>query len=226
FLQQLLHYPAYNAGLMLMPRSLAMAISMPLGGKLYNRAGPKLLVGTGLLLNVVSFYELSCMSLNVGYWDIFFPQFLQGLGFGFIFVSLSTAVLSTIEKSLMTAASGLYNVVRQVFGSVGIAVAATLLTRGEQSNRALLMEHVTLFNDATSQSLNTLFSLSSSRGADPASAGFEALKLLEEMVTRQASMLSYNHVFFLIALLFFLSLPLVLLVKDSQRAAAAPAVAE
>ena len=100
FLQQLLHYPAYNAGLILMPRSLAMAVSMPLGGRLYNKAGPKLLVGTGLLLNAVSFYELSRMSLNVGYWDMFFPQFLQGIGFGFIFVSLSTAVLSTIDKPL------------------------------------------------------------------------------------------------------------------------------
>ncbi|MCG6533479.1 MAG: DHA2 family efflux MFS transporter permease subunit [Syntrophales bacterium LBB04] len=226
FLQQLLHYPAYNAGLMLMPRSLAMAVSMPLGGKLYNKAGPKLLVGIGLLLNILSFYQLSCMSLSVGYWDIFLPQFLQGLGFGLIFVALSTAVLSTIEKSLMTAASGLYAVVRQVFGSVGIALAATLLTRGEQLNRARLMEHVTLSNDVTSQSLNSLFSLSSSQGADPATAGFQALKLLEEMVTRQASMLSYNHVFFLIALLFLISLPLVLLLKDPQRAASIQPIAE
>ncbi|HUJ88820.1 MAG TPA: DHA2 family efflux MFS transporter permease subunit [Syntrophorhabdales bacterium] len=226
FLQQLLYYPAYNAGLMLMPRSLAMAISMPLGGRLYNRAGPKFLVGTGLLVNVVSFYELSRMSLNAGYWDIFLPQFLQGIGFGFIFVSLSTAVLSTIEKPLMTAASGLYNVVRQVFGSVGIALAATLLTRGETWNRAVLTEHVTLFSDITSQTARALFSLLSSQGADPATAETGALKLLEDMVMRQASMLSYNHVFFLIAALFFLSLPLVLLIKDPHRGAGAPVIAE
>jgi MFS transporter, DHA2 family, multidrug resistance protein len=226
FLQQLLHYPAYNAGLILMPRSLAMGISMPLGGRLYNRAGPKLLVGTGLLLNAVSFYQLSRLSLDVGYWDMFIPQFLQGIGFGFIFVSLSTAVLSTIEKPLMTAASGLYNVVRQVFGSVGIAVAATLLTRGEIWNRAVLMEHVTVFGDATSQSLNALSSVLSSQGADPATAGEGALKLLEGMVMRQASMLSYNHVFFLIAVLFSLSMPLVLLVKDAHRAASTDIVAD
>jgi DHA2 family multidrug resistance protein len=226
FLQQLLHYPAYNAGLILMPRSLAMAISMPLGGRMYNRVGPKLLVGTGLALNAVSFYELSLMSLNVGYWDIFLPQFLQGIGFGLIFVSLSTAVLSTIDKPSMTAASGLYNVVRQVFGSVGIALAATMLTRGETWNRAMLTEHVTVFSDTTAQTVRAFSSLLSSHGADPTTAGTGALKMLEDMVMRQASMLSYNHVFFLIAALFFLSMPLVLLVKDPHRAAAEPVVAD
>jgi MFS transporter, DHA2 family, multidrug resistance protein len=226
FLQQLLHYPAYNAGLILMPRSLAMAISMPLGGRLYNKAGPKLLVGTGLLLNAVSFYGLSRMSLNVGYWDIFFPQFLQGIGFGFIFVSLSTAVLSTIDRPTMTAASGLYAVVRQVFGSVGIALAATLLTRGETWNRALLTEHVTVFSDATVQAVRALSLLLSSHGADPTTADAGALKLLEDMVMRQASMLSYNHVFFLIAALFFFSMPLILLIKDPQRASGVHVVAD
>ncbi len=226
FLQQLLHYPAYNAGLILMPRSLAMAVSMPLGGRMYNRVGPKVLVGTGLFLNAISFYQLSCMSLNVGYWDIFLPQFLQGIGFGFIFVSLSTAVLSTIEKPAMTAASGLYNVVRQVFGSVGIALAATILTRGEQWNRAMLTEHVTVFSDAAAQTVRSLSSLLSSHGADPTMTSTGALKLLEDMVMRQASMLSYNHVFFLIAALFAVSMPLVLLIKDPHRTTSGNIVAE
>ena len=166
------------------------------------------------------------MSLNVGYWDMFFPQFLQGIGFGFIFVSLSTAVLSTIDKPSMTAASGLYNVVRQVFGSVGIALSATILTRGETWNRAMLTEHVTLFSDITAQTVRAFSSLLSSSGIDPTTAETGALKLLEDMVMRQASMLSYNHVFFLIAALFFFSMPLVLLVKDPHRAAGVHVVAE
>ena len=126
-----------------------MAISMPLGARIYRRTGPQFLIALGLFVNAVSFYLLSRLTLDVGYWDIFFPQFLQGIGFGFIFVSLSTAVLSTIEKPLMTAASGLYNVIRQVFASVGIALAATFLTRGEIRYRAVLTEHVTSYSDAT-----------------------------------------------------------------------------
>jgi DHA2 family multidrug resistance protein len=218
FLQQLLNYPAYNAGLAVLPRSVAMVISMQLGGRVYNRAGPRLLVGVGLLLFAVSFYEFSRMSLDVGYWDIFLPQFLQGIGSGFIFVSLSTAVLSTIKKPLLTAATGLYSLFRQVFGSFGIALAATLLTRGETWNRALLVEHVTVFRDVTSHTQQALSTLLFSRGTDATIADNQALKLLEGTVMRQASMLSYNHVFALTALVFLLSIPLVLLIKDTRRA--------
>lgn len=146
-LQQLLGYPAYNAGLALMPRGLAMAVVMPLGGKIYNRVGPRRLVGCGLFVNAISFYLLSRLSLDVGYWDLFFPQALQGVGFGLIFVGLSTAVLSTVDKPLLTAASGLYNVTRQVFGSIGIALAATFLTRSEQRYHSILVEHVTEYTD-------------------------------------------------------------------------------
>lgn len=213
-LQQLLGYPAFNSGLALVPRSIAMAFAMPLGGRLYNRFGPRLLIGVGLFVNAVSFYQFSRLSLDVGYWDIFIPQFIQGIGFGLIFVSLSTAALSTIEKSLMTAATGLYNVVRQVFGSVGIALAATLLTQGENWNRAVLVKNVTIFRDSASNSLRAVWSYLISQGVDPVVAKSMALKMIEGMVMRQSSMLSYNHVFFLIAVIFLFSIPLIILIKD------------
>jgi DHA2 family multidrug resistance protein len=226
FLEQLLGYPAYNAGLALMPRSLAMFVAMPLTARLYRRAGPQFLIALGLFVNGVSFYLLSLLTLDVGYWDIFFPQFLQGIGFGFIFVALSTAVLSTIEKPLMTAASGLYNVIRQVFASVGIALAATFLTRGEIWYRAILMEHVTGYSDLTSESLHQLLSYLFFRGANASGTDMEAFGLLEGMVGRQAAMLAYNHVFFLIALVFLLLVPLALLIKDPQRARGAEMVTD
>ena len=217
FLQQLLNYPAFDSGLALMPRSVAMALIMPLAGRIYNRVGPRLMIGLGLLLNGISFYQLSILSLSVGFWDIFFPQFLQGVGFGLIFVSLSTAALSTIEKHMLTAASGLYNVVRQVFGSVGIALAATILTRGENANRALLMEHITAFGNTGAEMLRNLSQYFSSQGMDMIDAQNKALKAVEGIVMRQASMISFNHVFFLIAVLFFISLPLIFLISDLRR---------
>src|SRR5208337_1646677 len=226
FLEQLLGYPAYNSGLALMPRSLAMAVSMPLGARMYRRSGPQFLIALGLFVNAVSFYVLSRLTLDVGYWDIFFPQFLQCIGFGFIFVSLSTAVLSTIEKQLMTAASGLYNVIRQVFASIGIALAATLLTRGEIRYRAILTEHVTSYSDATTDALRQLLSYLFFRGANASGTDMEAFGLLEGMVGRQAAMLAYNHVFFLIALVFLLLVPLALLIKDPQRARGAEMVTD
>jgi len=217
FFQQLLGYPAFDSGLAVVPRSLAMLMIMPLAGRIYNRVGPRLLIGLGLLLNVVSFYQLSILSLSVGYWDIFFPQFLQGIGMGLIFVSLSTAALSTIEKPMLTAASGLFNVVRQVFGSVGIALAATILTRGEETNRALLMEHITAFGNTSTETLRSLAQYFSSQGMDIIDAQNKALKAIEEIVMRQASMISFNHVFFMIAVLFVICVPLIFLITDSRR---------
>jgi MFS transporter, DHA2 family, multidrug resistance protein len=217
FLQQLLRYPAFDSGLALMPRSLAMAFIMPLAGRIYNRVGPRLMIGFGLILDGISFYQLSILSLNIGFWDIFIPQFLQGVGFGLIFVSLSTAALSTIEKHMLTAASGLYNVVRQVFGSVGIALAATILTRGENANRTILMEHITAFGNTGTETLRNLSQYFVSQGMDVIDAQNKALKAIEGIVLRQASMISFNHVFFLIAVLFFVSLPLIFLISDSRR---------
>ena len=108
FLQQLLGYDAMTSGLALMPRSLAMALIMPIGGRFYNTFGPKIFVGAGLAISAASFWELSHLTSNVGYWDIFWPQLWQGVGFSLIFLALSTAALATIPRPLMTQASGLY----------------------------------------------------------------------------------------------------------------------
>jgi MFS transporter, DHA2 family, multidrug resistance protein len=226
FLQQLLGYPAFDSGLALIPRTISMALIMPLAGRFYNRFGPRVLIGLGLLLNAISFYQLSVLSLNVGFWDIFSPQFLQGIGFGLIFVSLSTAALSTIEKHMLTAASGLYNVVRQVFGSIGIALAATILTRGENANRSRLMEHITAFGNTGSETLRSLTQYFSSQGMDIIDAQNKALKAMEGMVMKQASMLSFNHVFFLIAALFFISMPLIFFITDLRRDARTEIIGE
>jgi DHA2 family multidrug resistance protein len=225
-LQQLLRYPAFDSGLAMLPRSLAMAVILPIAGRLYNKLGPRKLIGAGLLLNAVSFYQLSVLSLDISFWDIFIPQFLQGIGFGMIFVSLSTAALSTIEKHLLTAAAGLYNVVRMVFGSIGIALAATILDRGENFNRARLMEHITIFGDSTNNMLRSLTQYFYSQGMDMANAQSKAMKVVEEIVMRQASMISYNHLFFLIAALFLISVPLIYFITDSQRDKAQEAISE
>jgi DHA2 family multidrug resistance protein len=215
FLQELLDYPAFDSGLALMPRSLAMAVTMPLAGRLYNKGGPKLLVGLGLLISVYSYWLLSSLSLNVGFWDIVFPQVVQGVGFGTIFVALSTVSLTNIDKPKMQAATGLYNVVRMVFGSIGVAMAATELDRGGVRYGAILMANVTEYSDVAMEWVKSLTSAMLGKGADAFTAHLQALSVIEREVTRQALMLSFNRVFFLVALLFFLSLPLIVLLREA-----------
>ena len=217
FLQQLLGYPAFDSGLAMMPRSLAMAFFMPVVGRLYTILGARTLIAAGLAVNAFSFWELSTLSLDIGYWDIFFPQVWQGFGFGAIFVALSTVTLSTVEKSKMTDASGLYNVVRQVFGSVGIALSATFLTRYETVYHSFLVEKITAVSDATQNLLSGLGGMYFSSGYDPDRASMMSIQAVNGLVTKQGAMMAFNHVFLLVALLFLVSLPLVLLLKDEKK---------
>ena len=106
---------------------------------------------------------------------------------------------------------------RQVFGSIGIALAATILTRGENANRTILMEHITAFGSTGAETLRNLSQYFVSQGMDVIDAQNKALKAIEGIVLRQASMISFNHVFFLISVLFLISLPLIFLISDSRR---------
>lgn len=214
FLQNLLHYPAYDSGLAVLPRTVFMAFSLFAAGKLYSNLGPRWMILIGTSANVVSFFQFSCFSLDVGYWDLFFPQCLQGLGFGFIFVAVSAAAMSNIEKKLLISATGLYNVVRQVCGSIGIALSGTLLTQGEEGCRNMLIRNVTAYKDTATELLSTVSSHLVYQGADPVTAKDMALKLLDGIVMKHASMLSFNKVFFVITVLFLLSMPLIPMMND------------
>jgi DHA2 family multidrug resistance protein len=226
FLQQLLGYTAMKSGIALTPRSLAMAVMMPIGGALYNRLGPRVLITSGLAISAFSFWDLAHLTTDVGTWDILLPQVWQGLGFSLLFVALSTAALATIPRQRMTAAAGLYNVVRQVMGSVGIAVAATELVRGQSRYHAVLASHVTMYGTVTQDWLKGATAGMMRAGTDAATATQRALRLLDVLVIRQATVLAYNHVLLLVAVLFLISLPLVLLIKGARATAAAHVAAE
>ncbi len=217
FLQRLLGYNAMQSGFTLMPRSLAMAVLMPIGGRFYNRLGPRILVGSGLVVAAFGFHGMAKLTTQVGYWDLFWPQVWQGVGFSLVFVALSTAALSTIPNARMTAAAGLYNVVRQVMGSVGIAIAATTL------NSSTVRYHAMLSEDAGASKMGAawmhgLTSAMQSKGADHYTATQQAIHLMDGLIGRQAAVLAYNHVFLLVTALFVIGLPLVILLRRGTPA--------
>jgi len=217
FLQEILGYTALDSGLTLMPRSLAMAVTMPFAGRLYNRSGPRLLVGIGMLVSGFSFWQLSRLNLEVGYWDLFVAQVLQGIGFGLVFVSLTTSAMITMARSKMTAATGLYVVCRQIAGSVGIALVATGLIRAQTFARADLVTNLTSFRDIVGLWLAGSGRALAAAGITPTSQQAGGLRILDALVNRQAAMLAYNRIFFLLALLFFISFPLIVLLKKEER---------
>ncbi|HKI94576.1 MAG TPA: DHA2 family efflux MFS transporter permease subunit [Gemmatimonadales bacterium] len=226
FLQGPLGYTAFKSGLALIPRSLAMTVVMPLGGWFYNRLGPRFLVGLGLAVSAYSFWELSHLTTTIGFWDIFVPQLWQGVGFSLIFVALSTAALSSISKPDMTAASGLYNVVRRVFGSVGVAAAATELTTGTSRYHDVLAQNITIFDFHTREFLRRAGAAMARSGSDAITSAKQALALLNAKVNLQATTLAYNHVFQLVMILFAASVPLVFFLSRRGNADGAEIAAD
>jgi DHA2 family multidrug resistance protein len=209
FLQDLIGFDATHSGIAMMPRSLAMALLMPIGGRFYNRLGPRLLVGAGLVVTAYGFWAISHLTTDVGMSDIIWPQVWQGVGFSLIFVALSTAALATIPKPQMTQATGLYNVVRQVFGSIGIAIAATQLTTATTRYHDILAQGAGVANPQASAFIRNTTAALMRAGADPVLAHQRALQILNTDAEQQAATLAYNHLFQLVAILFLVGLPLV-----------------
>jgi DHA2 family multidrug resistance protein len=226
FLQNILHFNAMQSGVALMPRSLAMAVLMPIGGKFYNRLGPRVMVAAGLLMSAVSFVQLAHMTVDTGFKDLLWPQVLQGAGFSLVFVALTTAALASIPKPKITAASGLYNVVRTVFGSLGIALAASQLSSNAATNHALLAERAGVANPAAASWVAQATAGMMRTGVDQYTARMRALRLLDATISRQSVILALNHVFVLIAILFVIALPLVLLLRGGHAEGEAEMVAD
>src|SRR4029077_2458401 len=93
FLQTVLGYPAIEAGIAMAPRGLGSFIAMPIVGFLTTKVDPRKLLSIGLIGGAITLFQLGSLNLQVGYWDIFWPQFFQGLSMGLIFVPLTTITM-------------------------------------------------------------------------------------------------------------------------------------
>ena len=141
---------------------------------------------------------------------------LQGAGLSLLFVPLTTVSMATIAPERMGYATSLFNLMRNIGGSIGIAVTGTLLARRRQAFGSLLGEHVTIFDPTTSQVLAQLKAAFLARTGDAVAATNQAYVVLYGMVQRQAAMVSFVTIFRLLGLLFFVMLPLVLLMRKPQ----------
>jgi DHA2 family multidrug resistance protein len=193
---------------------------MPMVGYLTGHIDPRKLLAIGLTIGGVTLVWLGQLSLNAGYWDIFWPQFLQGAGMALLFVPLTTVSMATIAQDRMGYATSLFNLMRNIGGSVGIAVTSTILQRQRQSIGTMLGEHVTAYDPATQTMYAQIKNGLIASGVDAVTAGERAFAMLRGMVVQQASMVSYVMLFRLLGVVFLLMLPLVMIMKRSKRGGA------
>ncbi|HEY3331225.1 MAG TPA: DHA2 family efflux MFS transporter permease subunit [Capsulimonadaceae bacterium] len=217
YMQILLRFTATQSGLTLMPRSLTMMIMMPIAGALYNRLGAKTMIGSGLVLCVYSQYLMAMFTLQTSTSEILIPQVIQGVGFGLVFVALSTVALANIPRAKMTSAAGLNNLIRQLGGSFGTSVVVTVLTRQNDVARANLVANLQPTNQAFQERVAGIQHMFSMHGYGPGAAHEAALRLLNGQLVRQTEMLGYEYIFMGIGLLFVACLPLVFILKQPKK---------
>jgi DHA2 family multidrug resistance protein len=216
-LQTVLGYPSLQAGIAMAPRGIGSFFMMPITGLMTGRFDARKLLSTGLVVGAITLLWLSRLNLQAGYWDIFWPQLIQGAGMSLLFVPLTTVAMDSIPRERMGNATSLFNLMRNIGGSIGIATTGTMLARNSQATTALLGSHVTAY-DATSQAMFAQTrSAFMAAGADPVTASTRAYAALFGMVQRQAAMVSFVGLFQLLGLLFIAVVPLVLLMKRPRR---------
>jgi DHA2 family multidrug resistance protein len=206
------------------PRGMGSLIGMPLVGLLIGKIDARLMVALGLIVGAVTLIWLGQLNLNTGYWDVFWPQFFQGLGLSALFVPLTTISMDPIPRERMGNATSLFNLMRNLGGSVGIAVTGSMLARKQQAYINLYGSNVDVYSPTAQHTFEAARSGFLASGADMATATQRAYAALFGMVQQQATMVSFVSLFRLLGGIFLLLLPLILLMKR-PRAKAGPAAA-
>jgi DHA2 family multidrug resistance protein len=222
-LQTLLGYPALRAGIAMAPRGLGSFIAMPIVGLIMTKFDPRKMLALGLFICALTLFQFSALNRSAGYWDFFWPQLEMGLSLGLVFVPLTTITMSNIPKETMGNATSLFNLVRNLGGSIGISAVQTMELRLQQTNTNVLGAHVNALSASARNMMNMMEQMMISRGGDAVAAAHQARAMIFGLVQREAAMISYNTIFKSLGILFLALLPFILLMRrPSQKA---PAVA-
>jgi MFS transporter, DHA2 family, multidrug resistance protein len=212
-LQTLLGYPSLQAGIAMAPRGMGSFIGMPLIGMLVGRFDARKMIAIGLGVGGLTLMWLGSLNLQAGYWDFFWPQFVQGLSLSMLFVPLTTVSMDPIPRERMGNATSLFNLMRNIGGSVGIAVTGTLLARYQQVHINLLGARIDPFDPATQSTIARMRSAFVAAGTDAYTANTRAYAATAGLVQRHAAMVSFVEIFRLLGIMFILLIPLTLLMR-------------
>lgn len=200
FFQTILNFTAFDTGMALLPGALSTAVSMVIIGRILNKVDARMSIAFGMFVFAWSCWWLGGLNTNAEYWDVFWPRLVQGFGLGFLFVPLSTVTLGDVPLHKLAGATGVLTLVRQLGGSFGIAILTTLLVHQTAIAWNVLSSGVTQTH------------------------GY-SVGVLTQMVAQQASMISYDYLFRITAIVFVVAIPLVFLIRVKPQQAGAPSMA-
>ena len=208
FMQTLLGYPVFTAGLILAPRGVGTMLAMMIVGRLIGRVDTRLLLLLGYSLLAATFFDMGQFTLDVSFGRFLASGFVQGMGFGFCFVPISTVTFATLGPEWRPAGTSIFSLTRNVGGSAGISVFISLLSQGTQEARSNLVSHLTPFAPAIQAGqLPEAWSLSTTLG----------LARLEQELMRQASAIAYFEDFSRLGAIALCVMPMVIFLRTYRR---------
>jgi DHA2 family multidrug resistance protein len=223
WLQTLLGYPSMQAGEAMLAVGLGAAFAMPMASLLTSRFDPRKVCVCGVLGLSLSYYQLMGFNLRIGYWDLFWPQFLQGVSIGLVFVPLAVVTMAFIPNEKMGNATSLFNMMRNIGGGVGISLVTTMLTRHGQQHTHLLGANITPLSSSAMQLFQGLKVLFAASG--PQLADLQASGALFGLVQREATMVALVRVFQFLGVLALVMIPLIAVTKRPPKGQAAQSMA-
>jgi DHA2 family multidrug resistance protein len=199
YLGQIAGYSPMQIGEVIAWVGLPQLFVMPFVARLSQKIDNRILCMFGLSLFGVSCLMNAYMDASTGYDQLMVTQVIRALGQPFVMLTLSNFAMNGVAPKDMPSASSLFNMTRNLGGSVGIAMLATALTNREHFHSARLGESVSLFAAATQARLDTLTQAFISRGMDAATAANQAIAAIDRIVRRESFVMAYNDGFFIVA---------------------------
>jgi DHA2 family multidrug resistance protein len=212
FMQNLLGYTALEAGLALSPRGVGAFFATILVGRLVGKVSNRILITIGFLGLAYSSFLFGNINLNIGMSSIVWPTILSGVAISFIFVPLATSSMGTLAPEQIGNASGLFNLTRNLGGSIGIAGITTFIARGAQTNQSAFVHHFSQYSPVYQQKLAAIQNGLAAH-EDAWRAAKQAPQVLYGILGQQSLLVTYAHNFELFGLLCLVTTPLVILFK-------------
>jgi MFS transporter, DHA2 family, multidrug resistance protein len=204
FLDNLLHYPAMTAGLVLMARGVGSLVSMSISGRIADRMSAKWVALPGVLIGLAGSYMMTRYNAQIEPMDLLLPLFLQGVGIGLIWVPVSALAFSTIPQEKSAEASGVYSLVRSITAAMGVSLTSTYLAREIESQWSILRGQINPYNPAVQAYLQSLDLHSQT----------QSIALLANNVATQSKLTAFVSGFWFLTASFAVMIPLVLLIKS------------
>ncbi|MGC1374442.1 MAG: MFS transporter [Candidatus Sulfotelmatobacter sp.] len=212
-MQELLNFPAVTAGIWNSPRGFATMAMMPIAGYLIGkRWDMRGLLTFGLAVSAFGAYLFSFLNLHAAPWNFFWPQIVMGAGLSFMFVPLATLTIDPIPQHEMGYATSLIALARNLGAGIGISVFTAFVARREQFHQVRLAASM-VQQKSPAQALSGLQGYLQRAGDNPVGAAHQALGLIYQDLLRAASAMSYLDGFRVMAVLLFVTLPFVWLMK-------------